>query len=152
MSGKSGRPTVRTPEIVDELVRSISEGMTLRETCRRLGIGWNTVYDWMGVDEELSGRIARARLLGYDAIASECVEIADDARNDWMEREGVEVLDKEHVQRSKLRIETRLKLLAKWDPKRYGERITTEHTGAVSFDADKFFADIFRKPGEPAAE
>ena len=31
-------------------------------------------------------------------------------------------LNAEHIQRSKLRVETRLKLLAKWDPKRYGER------------------------------
>jgi hypothetical protein len=28
-----------------------------------------------------------------------------------------------------LRIETRLKLLAKWDPKRYGERLHSEVTG-----------------------
>jgi hypothetical protein len=27
------------------------------------------------------------------------------------------------VQRAKLRIDTRLKLLSKWDPKRYGEKL-----------------------------
>ncbi|MNT50547.1 hypothetical protein D3C72_1874720 [compost metagenome] len=30
----------------------------------------------------------------------------------------------------KLQIETRLKLLAKWNPKRYGDRMTQEHVGA----------------------
>ena len=33
------------------------------------------------------------------------------------------MFDSEHVQRSKLRVETRLKLLAKWDPRRYGDRL-----------------------------
>jgi hypothetical protein len=32
-------------------------------------------------------------------------------------------IDGGDVQNRKLRIETRLKLLAKWDPKRYGERV-----------------------------
>lgn len=41
----------------------------------------------------------------------------------------VEIPDKEWMLRSKLRVETRLKLLAKWDPKRYGEKITQEISG-----------------------
>ena len=32
----------------------------------------------------------------------------------------------EHIQRSKLRIETRLKLLAKWNPKKYGDKLALE--------------------------
>jgi hypothetical protein len=47
-----------------------------------------------------------------------------------METEHGPRLNAEHVQRSKLRIETRLKLLAKWNPKKYGERV------AVAGDAD----------------
>jgi len=40
-----------------------------------------------------------------------------------MKREnGLDTIDGEHVSRSKLRIETRLKLLACWDPKRYGAK------------------------------
>jgi hypothetical protein len=37
--------------------------------------------------------------------------------------DGREQLDREHVQRSKLRIETRLKLLAKWNPKKWGDKL-----------------------------
>ncbi|MNU09652.1 hypothetical protein D3C72_2563420 [compost metagenome] len=29
----------------------------------------------------------------------------------------------------RLQVETRLKLLAKWHPKKYGEKVTAEHTG-----------------------
>lgn len=90
---------------------------------------WRTVYDWMRKDEILSTAIAHARDLGYDSLAEECLDIADDANNDWMERTDKEgrsvgwIVNGEHVQRSKLRIETRLKLLAKFNPKKYAENI-----------------------------
>jgi hypothetical protein len=65
--------------------------------------------------------------LGFDAIAEDILDIADDGTNDWVERKRKDgsvdtVVDSEHVQRSKLRIETRLKLLAKWNPKKYGDK------------------------------
>lgn len=121
----------RKPEIEDEIIRRIGEGEPLRQICRDEHMPtYAAVYDWA---EDKTGqfaiRFAQARVRGYDAIAAECIEIADDARNDWMERREARdgqpeqvTFNAEHAQRSKLRIETRLKLLAKWDPKRYGER------------------------------
>lgn len=41
-----------------------------------------------------------------------------------------ERIDPASVAWAKSRAEQRLKLLAKWDPKRYGDKITQEHTGA----------------------
>jgi len=95
---------------------------------------WRAVYDWIDEDEDFASRIAHARILGFDAIAESTLEIADDATNDWMDKQTpsgtVTVLNAEHVQRSKLRIETRLKLLAKWSPAKYGEKTSMELTGA----------------------
>lgn len=92
---------------------------------------WNTVYDWLERDQSLSGRFARARERGEEAIAAECLDIADSAKNDWMEAHGQDdagyKLNGEHIQRSKLRIETRLKLLAKWNPKKWGEKVDLNH-------------------------
>ena len=94
---------------------------------------WRTVYLWMAKDPDLNTAIARARDVGYDAMAEECLDIADNAGNDWMERldpEGVPVgwqVNGDSIQRSKLRIETRLKLLAKFNPKRYGDKVV--HAG-----------------------
>lgn len=91
--------------------------------------GLRTVYDWTAANTELSARIARAREDGEEIIAAGCLEIADDSRNDWVEKFGKEgefagwQFNAEHVQRSKLRIETRLKLLAKWNPKKYGDKV-----------------------------
>jgi len=119
--------TWRTPEIAQTIIDGLSDGIPLRQLARLHGFSKSAFYDWVNDDAEFAGRIARAREIGFDAIADEALEIADDATNDWMKRQrqdGMDddVLNSEHVQRSKLRIDTRLKLLAKWDPKRYGDK------------------------------
>lgn len=88
-----------------------------------------TVWNWEKADPDLSERIARAREAGEEWLAAECLGIADDSRNDWMEQRAADgdeqalKFNGEHVQRSKLRIETRLKLLAKFNPRRWGEKV-----------------------------
>lgn len=122
--------TVRTDEIETAIVEGLSEGVPLRQLCRLHGVSKSTVYNWVEADAELAGRVACARARGFEALAEEALEIADDGRNDWAVREAGDDGDKEadrlnheHVSRSKLRIETRLKLLACWDPKRYGAKV-----------------------------
>ncbi len=128
-----GRPSSYTPELANEIVLRISKGEPLRQICRDEHMPhWTVVYDWQAADKDFSLRIAHARELGEEAIAQECLEIADNATNDWMETsspdggEGYR-LNGEHIQRSKLRIETRLKLLAKWNPRKWGEKVDLNH-------------------------
>lgn len=128
-----GTSTVRTAENMEAILQGLSDGVPLRQLCRNLSISKSEVYRWKDDDAEFSGRFARARELGFDALAEEALEIADDGTNDWMKRERQsgevdDAVNTEHIQRSKLRVETRLKLLAKWDPKRYGERV--DHTSS----------------------
>lgn len=82
-----------------------------------------TIRDWQegkveSVPATISADIARAREIGYDAIANRARETA--------RGKGDSTKD---VQRDKLIIETDLKLLSKWS-KRYNDRIT------VAGDAD----------------
>lgn len=129
------RPTKRTKAIDDEICEKISIGIPLAEICRQEHMpNRATIYDWINADQNFLQRIARARELGYDAIAEETLQIADDATNDWMSRKNFKgeeetVLNTEHVQRSKLRIETRLKLLSKWFPKKYGDKLDVTSAG-----------------------
>ncbi len=111
-----GRPVSPVPQqIADELIAWLSEGKTLRAFCRQPGKPNNTtIYGWIHKDEIFCRRVARARVLGYDEIAEECLEIADNALPD-------------EANLTKVRVWARLELLKKWDPKRYGERIT--HSG-----------------------
>jgi hypothetical protein len=131
---KGGRTSTYDPAIARQMCEQLSEGIPLREICRQEGFpAWRTVYDWMRKDADLATAIAYARDVGYDAMAEECLDIADNGSNDWMERldaDGIPIgyqVNGDHIQRSKLRIETRLKLLAKFNPKRYGDKIV--HAG-----------------------
>ena len=135
----TGRPSIYTEAILAEIVERLSLGEPLAQICRDDGMpAYRTVWEWQQKDEAVSKAIAHAREEGEDVIAANCLEIADDATNDWMERRSEEEqgngwrLNGEHVQRSKLRIETRLKLLAKWNPKKYGDKLQTEHSGTLS--------------------
>jgi hypothetical protein len=115
--------------IADQICSRIAEGEPLKPICREDGMPcFATVYKWIRTTPEFAAAMEEARRIGADAIADEVLEIVDDASNDWMERrddKGGEayVLNGEHVQRSKLRAEYRLKLLAKWHPKKYGEKL-----------------------------
>lgn len=126
-----GRPTIRTPQTDDEIINRLSEGETLRSICRDDHMPhWTTAYSWMDDDKAFSLRVACARDIGYDAIGEQALEIADNSTGDTRHTERGEACDTEWVARSKLRVETRLKLLAKWSPKKYGEKTSMEVTGA----------------------
>lgn len=130
-ANKGGRPSIRTEDIVTSICLRLAQGEPLAQICREDGMPCLvTVWNWQKADPSVSERIARAREAGFDQIAQDALDIADDGSRDYKPSEdGRELPDHDHIQRSKLRVETRLKLLAKWDPKRYGERIAQELTG-----------------------
>jgi len=146
---KTGRPSKYDPEIARIICEQLSEGIPLRQICRENeGFpAWRTVYDWMGRDEGLSASIARARDIGYDAIAEECLLIADTiqlGQKQVMTDEGSSTTIEDMLGHRKLQIETRLKLLAKFHPTKYGDKlglhgvegaaaIKTEDTNANKF-------------------
>jgi len=131
---KTGRPSTYDPTVATRICEMLSEGIPLREICRGQGMPpWRTVYSWMDRDADLAASIARARELGYDAIAEECLRIADTPQSGkkvTMSEDGMTETVEDMLGHRKLQIETRLKLLAKWNPKKYGERV------AVAGDAD----------------
>ena len=100
----------------------VSGGMPLAQACRTLDVNLMTTYDRMSKWPAFAEMMNKARDAGYDMIAVDCLQIADDKSRD--------ATDREFVQRSKLRVETRLKLLAKWHPKKYGEKIEIEQKSA----------------------
>lgn len=124
---KIGRPSAYTPKLAEAICARLATGETLTSICSAENMpAVRTISDWKTAHEAFSANFARARDEGFDAIAADCLAIADDKSGDvriiGSEDGEREVCNTEFVQRAKLRIETRLKLLAKWDPKRYGER------------------------------
>jgi hypothetical protein len=95
------------------------------------------VLKWLanGDHPDFVAQYARAREAQADHFADEILEIADDGTNDWTTRrngddEEYEVVDHEHISRSKLRVDARKWLMAKMAPKKYGDKLTQEFTGA----------------------
>jgi len=130
---KTGRPTKYAIEIAHEICERLSDGESLREICRSDNMpAWRTVYDWIYKDDALgadgaglSAAIAHARDIGYDAIAEDLLRIADTplmGEEETSSANGLTVTRRDMLGHRKLQIETRLKLLAKWNPKKYGDR------------------------------
>lgn len=110
-----------------KIIAGISEGITLAEICRRPGMPKvSTVYLWRDQDPAFAEGFGRARESGHDIIAAECLRIADTPLIGEEETErssGVEVKRGDMLGHRRLQIETRMKLLAKWDPRRYGDKV-----------------------------
>ena len=93
----------------------------------------STVFLWIGANPTFSEQYTRAREAQADALFEDILEIADDARNDWMERNGEDdagwVANGENLQRSRLRVDARKWMAGKLRPKVYGEKQHTELSG-----------------------
>lgn len=121
---KGGRPSTFTQAKVDAICERLAKGEPMAVICRDPGMPDPvTVTRWGETRPDVVQAIARAREAGFDHLAAQCLEIAEDGSADYVLSKTGPILDTEHVARSKLRIETRLKLLAKWDPKRYGDKL-----------------------------
>lgn len=139
---KPGRPSKYSPEVIEAICARLSKGEPLAAICREDGMpGRTTLWEWEQADKAISERIARAREEGEEAIAADCLLIADDAAGDFRMGEKSVLADTDHIQRSKLRIETRLKLLAKWNPGKWGDKLQTEHSGSLTIERRVFPAE-----------
>jgi hypothetical protein len=112
-----------------ESVRKILNSGDESLPCRKL------FYEWMAKDKELSDHYARMMEIRSDEIADETIEIADGTGNDIITLpDGREVEDQRVIARDRLRVDTRKWLLAKLHPKKYGDKVTQELTGAGGKD------------------
>jgi hypothetical protein len=122
--------------VTDEICRRLIEGESMRSICKADGMPDKaTVCRWLAADEEFRGQYAAARQMQADALADEILDISDDGSNDWMDRETasggtIRVIDNEHVQRSRLRVDSRKWLASKLAPKKYGDATLLKHGDA----------------------
>lgn len=130
-----GRPTDYCQEIAQAICLRLAEGESLRSVCRDEAMPpKGTVLRWIGVHPEFRDQYAQAKFDGAEALAEEMFEIADDGSNDWMELTDKDdnpygyKANGEHIQRSKLRIDTRKWYLSKIMPKKYGDKVQSEST------------------------
>lgn len=109
------------PEQIDGICASLAEGKSLRKIAKELGRPESTLRYWLSSDPEAFAHSARARELGCDALADECLEIADDTDSKPEDR--------------RIRIDTRLRLIGKWS-QRYGDKLTVDSRSQVKHSYD----------------
>jgi hypothetical protein len=116
------RPTKRTPAVEKRIIDGLCDGTPLRELCRQEGMpNWRTVYLWQERDADFAAQVARARDTGTDAIAEQALDLID---TEPVRVEGK--IDPGYVQWKRAQVDTRLKLLACWNPKKYGSKQTVD--------------------------
>jgi len=143
---KRGRPVEPVPaQHKQAILEWIQEGRPLRAYCRLTGSpNWRTVYDWLEKDAEFAALFARARDAGADAIAEEALEILDQVP-ERVDGEGGGRYDAAFVTWQRNRAEYRLKLLSKWNPKKYGEKLDLGVSGNAGLSIR---VDLGDKDGE----
>lgn len=126
-----GRPSTFTQQVADAICARIAIGEPVRHICLTEGMPEErTFYRWLLKSEEFRQQYAHAKEAQAERFAEELIEIADDASNDWMERldkDAVPIgwmLNADHVQRSRLRVDARKWLMGKMKPKKYGDSTT----------------------------
>ncbi len=123
----------------DYVIEQMYEGRSARSVFKHeepsdaaLAPAERSFYKWLSdsrlnATHDLANRYDTAQLGRSYRIFDEMLEIADDGTNDWMESvDGaggvLYKLNGEHVQRSRLRIDTRKWVLGRMHPKKFADR------------------------------
>lgn len=113
--------TKLTPELIIEICEGVANGKTLGAASKEKGVTPGAVRYRLMNDADLFAVSARARESGCDALADECIEIADDPT--------IDAADK------RVRIDTRIRLIGKWS-KRYSDKLTVTNETTVTHRYD----------------
>lgn len=109
-------------EVMEKILERLGSGEPMAVILRTPNYPkYGTVYEWAKKSPNLASAIARARDCGFDAIAENLREVAREGNGSTGD-----------VQRDKLIIETDLKLLSKWNPKKYGDRQIVDQNVTVT--------------------
>lgn len=130
---KPGRPTIFSAEIAAAICERLANGESLLAICRDLAMpNRSTVYRWLAADKEFCDKYARAREAQADYLAEQALEIADTPQIGIKTKtgpNGMETTEGDMIEHRRLQVDTRKWFAAKVAPKKYGDKITTEHSG-----------------------
>jgi len=109
----------------ETILNKLEQGIALTEILKddQRDFDYAGLLRWIHKDPQRKSRYYEAQEIGTEIIMAECIEIADG-------KDGME-----DVQRSKLRIDTRLFQAKSWNRKRYGDVKTLEVNQNISITA-----------------
>lgn len=137
-----GRPTVFTRTRKQEFCDRLIAGESVREICASNWMPWESdIYrKHLRNDASFREQYTQARADSLERWEDEIIEISDDSSNDYIDRmtkngEIVTVVDTDHINRSRLRVDSRKWLMSKRLPKKYGDRVQTDVAGTLTLEA-----------------
>ena len=123
----TGRPTIFTQEIADEICARLAEGEPLRAICADDHLPERqTIHNWNGSNESFFVQYTRARMDQANNESDELMEIARDS--------SVDIADRRLV------VDTIKWRLSKMLPKVYGDKVDHNHQGAINLNIDSELA------------
>ena len=112
------RPTDFTPELGDVICAEVMAGKPLVRICAEDSMPHPaTVYRWFRLHKEFCDNYVRAKEDQADYFSEDIINIAD-------------LATPESIQVARLQVDTRKWIASKFKPKRYGDKLSQEHTGA----------------------
>lgn len=109
-----GRPTDFNEEVADAICERLAKGDPMAKICDAEDMpSFTTVWRWEKAHPEFRKATAHAREHGTHYMADDCIRISD--------AEDIETADK------RVMIDTRLRLIGKWNAKAYGDKVA--HVG-----------------------
>lgn len=141
---RPGAPSIYTDELGSRICAMIAEGKTLRQITATEGMpSMFAIMSWLGRGDKpgFNEQYARAHEARSELMAEELLAIADDectmvradkhgSRDDDGQGNTEVVFDSVAVARNRLRYDARKWLMSKMAPKKYGDKVVAEHTGA----------------------
>jgi len=135
------RPTIYTEALGSAILEKFAGGATILQICESEDMPHRaSVYRWIASDKsEYAGFQAEYRIAEKAhalALADETLEISDDTSNDTITKttkggDDYEAPNNEWITRSRLRVETRFKLMAKRAPSMFGEAMQLSGPGGA---------------------
>ncbi len=153
-----GRPSKFTQKLANTICDRIAKGESVRRITEDKDMpAQKTVYNWLKDRPEFLQQYMRAREDQADFWAEEIIEISDNTDDDITTKKNADgseydTVNHEHIQRSRLRVDSRKWLASKLKPKRYGDTKKHELTGADGGPIDMRWRVEVIEPDAQAAE
>jgi len=131
------RPSKFSKTLATAICDRIAEGESLRSVCRDEEMPDKaTVFRWLYKREDFRDQYTRATAARADVMAEEIIEIADTPVIGERSEEGVnadgefsKTVREDAIQHRRLQVDTRKWIMARMQPKKYGDKIEQTHRG-----------------------
>lgn len=88
----------------------------------------DTIFQWRLTHPEFGRQFAQAKMIQAELLAEDCLDICDEKDNDYKtDEKGRIKVDQEHINRARLRVDTRKWIATKLAPKIYGDSANVMH-------------------------